>query len=411
MLGDLLASLDLRFEDPLVESLYYNYYAQVKRHLLPTAIQVVLSVNVLQLCASCLHFYFLANETTRPLSRPLILPFIIQLAILVLTCVLLKMVRNELDPADRYGRRRFSSTGQAGNKGRNSKSNKSNSRQSSGSGLSASLSLTIRAPLEQGQSSSSGSSSESSESSSSSSSDDERDPSENKMIQLNKTGSRKSSSEKKRQNNRRSHSSSRHSKPCSSRGSRKISRCKLSLPYLLWCCQVIQLACGLWPQQSFISYATLLLYTYTIYVIFPIRLMNCILLALGLSIIQPLLDYLLLFNLEGSVALQSQSGRQPMTQTAAINAFGVGSDGDTSFAASLLAAPPTNLIEGQIGASNSNYFTASNSLANQLAADSLLLLQMAAESNASDLSTNSELLTDNSLLIPMTSQLSKVSCF
>lgn len=205
MLSDLLASLDLRFEDPLVESLYYNYYAQVKRQLLPTAIQVVLSVNVLQLCASCLHFYFLANDSTRPLSRPLILPFIIQLAILVLTFAMLKMVRNELDPSDRYGRRRFSSTGQAGN----SKGNKSNSRQSSGSGLSASLSLTIRAPLDQEEPSSESES----ESSSSSSSDDERDPSENKMIQLNKTGSNKAASnEQKKQNNRRSHSSSRHSK-------------------------------------------------------------------------------------------------------------------------------------------------------------------------------------------------------
>lgn len=221
MLSDLLASLDLRFEDPVVESLYYNYYAQVKRQLLPTAIQVVLSVNVLQLCASCLHFYFLANDSTRPLSRPLILPFIIQLAILVLTCAMLKMVKNEINRSDRYGRRRFSSTGQAGTGGRNSKSNiKSNSRQSSGSGLSASLSLTIRAPLDQDNPSSESSESESS---SSSSSDDERDPAENKMIQLNKTSSNKASNQQKKQNNRRSHSSSRHSKVSANSVSRATS--------------------------------------------------------------------------------------------------------------------------------------------------------------------------------------------
>jgi len=235
LLGRLLATLDLRFADPKVECLYYNYYAQVKRNLLPTAIQVVLLVNLLQLLATCLHFYLFANENetqlTWALSKALVLPLVLQLSILVATFAMLRMVRAELSPKrqhERYERCRCSR------------------RQHSGaSALSESLSLTIETPAL-----------------ADSDEDDDDDDEEE---------------ERRRQHHHHDH---RQDQRRSSIGAAKLTQFKLSVPYLLWLCQSLQLASGLWPQESFISYATLLLYSYTIYVTFPIRLMSCVLLAL-----------------------------------------------------------------------------------------------------------------------------------
>lgn len=135
--------------------------------------------------------------------------------------------------------------------------------------------------------------------------------------------------------------------------------------------------------------------------------MNCILLALGLSISQPLLDYLLLLNLQDPLALQSNNVQQQQPTT--MNAIDASLGSEAQYAASLLASPPPNLVDGQIGAANSDYFATTSGTAKQIAAESLLLLQSAASSKANALLANNELLTDNSLLIPMTSQLSKVS--
>lgn len=421
LLGQLLASLDLRFADSKVERHYYNYYAQVKRNLLPTAIQVVLLVNLLQLSATCLHFYLLSNEspngsagtnglwynsTRVPFSRTLILPLALQIVILVATFAMLKIVRAELDPRRAIdksgaGRRRFSGA-TTSTRPSSSESNKKRlaqqiygndangedsvalrdptsaaadtARHSGASGLSASLSLTIDPNADDHSSSTF--------SSSPSSSDDDGDDSDNdgrrnlkeNKIKLSKTDL--SNSNKKGESKYKSaiDSGDRKSKDSgrdrrrSSCGNSKLSRCKLSLPYILWLCQMLQLASGLWPQQSFISYSTLLLYSYTIYVIFPIRLMNCILLSLGLSLSQPLVDYLFLLNLQSSSPLSPVS--LPQETNRLFNAYDDSTIEHATANAEKLSNSPV------IGSDHNN-------------------------------NTNRTL--DNSLLIPMTSHLSKVS--
>lgn len=752
VIGQLLASLDLRFADPTVESHYYNYYAQVKRHLLPTAIQVVLLVNLLQLLATCLHFYYLSGQqeniipnddrlkfnrsvsiatatedetffrkkqqqqaqeevnnsnlaankqaTTFAYSRTLFIPVIIQLFILIGTFMMLKMVRQELDPSgsEKLGRRRFSSAGfnatsgcgidtgkckgrgrgrgkgkgenkskskgkskeigNSGNatnqvkqtdqqrqqikttggddpgkggksvlsasssssetssgddnedyddgalnptaigsaedthikdytnnmdadKGKNDedgdqdededdednedkalkgnesgkrinrrfkkgrkvesktrkehykgrrKKKKKNSRYSTNSaGLSTSLSLTIdpigvhgdghsfissddksssddddEATDSDSASSTSSNGSDSTsplspESSSTSSSSSHSDVDQNHEKGAENHESSVKRAIKKRDKNRRrrrefknltttttstlnsfttTSSASNHSnnptKFSSERRSShshshshshphphphhnfKLSRCKLSLPYILWFCQVLQLASGLWPQQSFISYSMLLLYSYTIYVIFPIRLMSCILLALGLSLSQPLVDYLLLLNLQSTLTLTPPTATTSTSQNVL---FG----GMLPTPQTLLYAPSDQQQQQQQANQTMNYrqqkqivggniFEAqflpltSGSVSNEPAESRLLndggnvgitsdlssslqqpqqqainnvrlnrnvlnliLENSEAADNDNNNSNDNVLVMDHSLLIPMTSQLSKVS--
>lgn len=494
----------LRFQDPTVESAYYNYYAQVKRNLLPTAIQVVLLVNLLQLLTTCLHLYLLtgqgddkqaalvvsslvepasslvANVSSLasssqhdhqvPLqqayirfgSKALFVPLAIQLAVMVATFAMLRMV-----DAEKPHRRRSSSSALAlsrqapaqlkgarisslsdyddqddtdltGTRSGDSSGHKHHKhgdiRLSAGSGLSASLSLTIELPIDKSLqtrlnhrrssslgSRSSRSSSSSSSSSSTQTSDDDDDAggisdeshsskdkrkyetqsesqdeagSERELNKENKfklvkqkpsrttnsgitqpakdkldssrgrsvlvdlkqnqdsltalaastqgavkddahdaaagmkllarepgkeAGTKKLERSTRRRRHKRATCKGKHRKnsPLSQpAGLMKLSNCKLSLPYILWICQLLQLASGLWPQQSFISFAILLLYTYTIYVIFPIRLMNCILLALGLSISQPVIDHIifLLLNSEAN-QYSSPASRLPMASS------------------------------------------------------------------------------------------------
>ncbi|RWS28486.1 hypothetical protein B4U80_09437, partial [Leptotrombidium deliense] len=63
------------------------------------------------------------------------------------------------------------------------------------------------------------------------------------------------------------------------------------LPFILWLILVAHIFCDLWlytssPRQPSDSVAWLLLYTYSIYVIFPVRLRYCCLLALAISFLQ-----------------------------------------------------------------------------------------------------------------------------
>jgi hypothetical protein len=68
--GRLFSFLDLRFADPKLEQEYHIYYAQVKRNLLPTAIQVVLLVNFSQLVTTCLSYCLLdANSDHHETNR------------------------------------------------------------------------------------------------------------------------------------------------------------------------------------------------------------------------------------------------------------------------------------------------------------------------------------------------------
>lgn len=265
----------LRFSDPKLEQLYHIYYAQVKRNLLPTAIQVVLLVNLLQFLATCLNYYLIQisrksstsesiTGTPPPLppsapsdlnaySRTLILPISIQLVIFIIAFAMFKMVRAELSSGSQTRPNSYK-------------------RHSSGS---------YYGPPSSASSSSSYSSG--SESSSSSSSD------ESISLRHNLHSARRG---------RKRSSKSRHGRQNDS--ANNLSCYKLSLPYILWLCQLLQLASGLWPQESFITYSTLLLYSYAIYVILPIRLHSCILLAISLSLIEPLLDYILLLNLSST---------------------------------------------------------------------------------------------------------------
>lgn len=425
LLCNILSSLDLRFADHKVESLYYNYYAQVKRNLLPTAIQVVLSVNILQLFATFIHFYLLTttsisnnninsnnnntysdnnattlqeqdnypslssnsnNATTDSSSHKyLIIPLILQLIILIATFTLLKVVRAELNPrkaVDKLSRRRFSS----GATGR-----------SSGGGA-AGIEISTRNDCNNSLASSS-----SSTTSSRNSDDDDEDDtddggSEDAALKSSERDKKRiGSDEGTRGGNSNAHNnnndggkSKTNSGSCvlvrneknnkKSEGGRrrrssfsptKLSRCKLLLPYLLWFCQLIQLTSGLWPQQSFISYSMLLLYSYTIYVIFPIRLMSCIMLALGLILSQPILDHLLLFNFQKSVSSNINSHIQDIISS--------------STATSLyLSTSESDIVETS---SSSPFHSAFNN------------------------SASSSSINDNSLLIPMTSQLSKLWAF
>lgn len=284
----IVSKLDLRFDEPEVEDLYYDYYAQVKRNLLPTATQVVLLVNILQLLSTCLHLYLLTNnlipynrstqsaipssatnsndnsnninqsKSSSPSSATpastastfnwfLLIPLMMQVVMLIATYMMSKVIKTEINPCrapDKFG--------------------------------------TSTNPV-------------------------------------------------------------------------KLSRFKLSLPYILWFIQLIQLASGLWPQQSFISYSTLLLYSYTIYVIFPIRLASCIVLAIGFSLIQLILDHLLLLKLRASSHINED-------------------------------------------------FSSSSSSSSSNQAASMITMSFTSEQIQENLS-------DNSLLIPITSQLSKLWAF
>lgn len=270
LIGRLLASLDLRFSDPKVESSYHVYYAQVKWDLLPTAIMVMLLVNILQSLITALFFILPTPvmSSSSSLSSPLasnrfyailIVPAILQFIVLIATCTFLKIARAESRHSyRRHSRQRLSNT-------------------------------TTKIPLTKSSSSASSSSSSPASATDYSDQDNEEDEEDeetkNEAIAL-----------KKRSSVADLEAAPKKFWPSLT----KSSACnrRLSLPYILWACQLLQLASGLWPLQSFISYSTLLLYSYTVYVIFPIRLMNCILLALGLSLSQPAIDYLLQLNFQ-----------------------------------------------------------------------------------------------------------------
>lgn len=652
VIGQLLASLDLRFADPKVESLYYNYYAQVKRNLLPTAIQVVLLVNLLQLSATCLHFYFLSGQNFQTydekqfnrtitivsatedemffknantnndkqvvggssgiaFSRSLFIPVTLQLFILVGTFMMLKMVKQELDPsrAEKFGRRRFSSAGFGGgencantggkggkqqqqhdaanqqqqrkqqkreqitnlgdesrrgksvvnnadsetsgdeeedndddvsdrlndthirdyksdedddeddddNEDKALKGNKRESvvknkrkehyksrsenkrekdlRHSATSGLSTSLSLTIDpknitgaghsfSSESESESSTDSESSTASTSSSSSSAPANASSSHSNVEQQQQQQQKYNQDSLANRSGRHEKSQDLSSKSCnktaattttttattttattttsvvnsfttnsastsnlnsktaikserrrSSSHGNKLSRFKLSLPYILWFCQVLQLASGLWPQQSFISYSMLLLYSYTIYVIFPIRLMSCILLALGLSLSQPFVDYILMLNLQSTLTYHnvlvngilptttlyasSQQLQQQINQTnqrAATNdKQSIG--GNNIFEAQFLplASSTSEILQNEpveketlLGGNElisdlSNNFQQATNTNSRFSRNVVNLLF---ENTVAD---DNILVMDHSLLIPMTSQLSKVS--
>jgi hypothetical protein len=152
-----------------------------------------------------------------------------------------------------------------------------------------------------------------------------------------------------------------------------LSRYKLSLPYILWFCQLLQLVGGLWPQQSFIAYSTLLLYSYAIYVILPMRLHSCILLAVGLSIVGPSMDYIFWLYLSASYTTH-----------------------DNNY--STTTNPPTITSNEQDGYES------------QPTSDLLDRATTIGGYNRIGSSTNLHpLIHDSALLIPMTSQFSKVS--
>lgn len=458
----LVRLLDLRFSDPKVESSYHTYYAQVKRNLLPTAIQVVLLVNVLQFLATCLNYYLLIDGFTHnnsnnsgdtddsqpqaltnsssssPISdapeqqqqqpqtspllnnlidryaRTLYWPFIVQLGVFVATFAMLKRVRAELgDNSDqlsggtdasgssqrRRKRHRGSSSAQATKISSSSNSSCSSSASSASdseqdedkttratkqhggrhhsgaSGLSLSVSLAIEMPRKRSQA---GSQSSGGSSASSSSDSDDMDGQAAEAIKLSTGGRRKRKSTESRPRSRQSRSRKSSASSATQRGH---SNWRLSPPYLLWVCQVIQLASGLWPQQSFITYSTLLLYSYAIYVIFPIRLHSCILLASGLCLIEPILDYFLLLNLSRLF--------------------------HSAPAPSALSSSTSTLISEPLGAPEASPFTW---LPSDLQAPLQLMGRLQALANKSaPIQTPTSTLINNSLAIPMTSQLSKVS--
>lgn len=350
----LLSALNLRFAEPKIEHLYYNYYAQVKRHLLPTAIHVVLLLNVLQLVSSCWYFYLeqrklRSNETQSQLMAFLanlswtkLLPFALQLILIGLTFAMLRMVRAELDPRKQAKCRASSlaakkssaaSAEQAAATGKLNPNTTSESatlqaesealkvshrkrrrqkRRDKTQKLSASLSLTIEPTGQLGDWSDgddddddededlTDASQESGESCRSSSGDSQDEQNSNNIRLAKRNSNNNKKRESQEESNDQSKCNSNSHRRRSSSAVTKLSKCKLSLPYILWLFQLFQLISGLSPQQSFISYSTLLLYSYTIYVIFPIRLMSCILLALGLSLAQTIVDHLMLLQSHGN---------------------------------------------------------------------------------------------------------------
>lgn len=247
---------------------------------------VMLIVNILQLLITVLFFILpapiltqaqLSVSTSDPASNhlddhhqqqhygALIVPAILQSIVFIATCTLLKIVRAESRHSDRgHSRHRLSSAT---------------------TNAAATVPLNTPAPASSSPSSSSSSTSSSSGTDCSDQDDDNEESNENKTeaIALKKRSSK-----------------DLEAAPRKFRRPSKNKNHHLLLPYILWACQLVQLASGLWPLQSFISYSTLLLYSYTVYVIFPIRLMSCVLLALGLSLSQPAIDYLLLLNFQST---------------------------------------------------------------------------------------------------------------
>lgn len=470
----LISSLDLRFTDPKVESHYHIYYAQVKRNLLPTAIQVVLLVNLLQFLATCLNYYLLVDGrhhhlggsgpvgvagpgsgpatmtsgALEQLARSLVWPIGLQLAVFVATFAMLKVVRAELDPsrakeANRQadapaGRLRHAShsssspTGSGSESGAGSGSEsdpasgsecdrdqgpaadervslkqgrhrrranpstwatkytakRPDGRHPSGaSGLSASLSLAIEMAAAGSRSSDS--------SPASSAGSDHDDHHHNHHHHHDQLESTKVARRTRRRRGRTKRSGAhlggaRRRLSSSQQAGTKLTRCKLSLPYVLWLCQLVQLASGLWPQQSFIAYSTLLLYSYAIYVIFPIRLHSCVLLAAGLSLVEPLFDYLLLLNLRSSLA--TTLGQRT-------------TNGPTGQPPPPPTGPPTSdLLNGA-------HEHALNGTILSSVAGSLATSAPTSHQQGSPTTTSAALdaLFDHALAIPMTSQFQKVS--
>jgi hypothetical protein len=487
--GRLFSLLDLRFADPKLEQLYHIYYAQVKRNLLPTAIQVVLLVNISQFITTCLSYYLLlASDNNNndhddgarrrpPISSPassselftfpntLVWPIVMQLIIFVIATPMLKLVTRELKPAGqsaaneqpfarhtkfkqnerqrprrpRHRRRRAESScgtttdDEAGSnpsmhdnielksirapaathrRHGDSSSAGGGGRQSATSALSAGLSLVIEPELGSGLSSRDSSDNSSSSSSSlSSSSDDDDDDDErateqaatkselddkdaddnvDERTKFNKSPSndkatttklrRQQGTETTTTNNERRRRSHRRRLSAQQRLPSGLSRYKLSLPYILWFCQLMQLASGLWPQQSFTAYSTLLLYSYAIYVILPMRLRSCIMLAVGLSIIEPLIDYLLWLNISA-----------PFIH-------------DNYYSPALASA--TRVASSEQDGYESRPPTTSDLMNRATTTDAVAA---ASRHNHSSLVNLHPSARDSSLLIPMTSQISKVS--
>lgn len=173
--------------------------------------------------------------------------------------------------------------------------------------------------------------------------------------------------------------------------SANLSRCKLSLPYILWLCQLMQLASGLWPQQSFIAYSTLLLYSYAIYVILPIRLHSCILLAVGLSMIEPLLDYALWLAMSASFTRDNYS---PLARQSG------------SFASSTI---PTIISSEEDGLESQQ---TTGDLLNQASSSLATHNRTVAMTTSSEsASLQATILSEGALVIPMTAQISKLWAF
>ena len=451
----LIGSLDLRFTDPRVESAYHKYYAEVKRNLLPTAIRIVLLVNVLQFLATCLNYYLLAEEQearrsassssssfrrqegqeeeepgSRPTSgrlleryaRTLYWPLGLQLLVFAAALAMFKLVRDETAPGQgpepgshstpspsaealagrkrrSAGRLRSNSSQWNGDESaadwsegeedeeeedgagvgveaveaadeamrrrqvalRNDsrRSRAQSSRHSVGSGLSASLSLAIEMASDS-------------------------EASEAMEMSPRQTGG---GGRQRGPRSGRWRPTSDFRRCSASAG---LSRFKLSLPYLLWLCQLAQVASGLWPHQSFIAYSTLLLYSYAIYVILPIRLHSCALLAAGLSLLGPLLDYLLLAQLRASFgsarAAAHLAPAEPLARLAPNSANA--------------SAPAELLIHSELEPA---------ALAQVVAAAAAAAVDAAAASANNDHHHDEANLLDTALAIPMTSQLSKVS--
>lgn len=354
-----------RFSDPRLEKLYCNYYAQVKGNLLPTAIQVALLTNVVQLVATCLRGLT---------GTPWIIALALQLSTLCVSYLALRRVRADLD---------------ASRNNSDDNDRRLDVRVSIGSGLSASLSLAIEPESDNDD-------------------DDEehhqrqhQNPADNhfRLLQRSKVDGAKRASTLSNQNNLT-----------------KLPRFQLLLPYILWLCQMVQLASGLWPQLSFISYSILLLYSYTIYVIVPIRLTSCLVLALLLSVSQPVVDHLILLNL--------QPESQPLSHL--LHLLHTRSTGSISLPSFLLAASSTappplshhpqapvnhypsaaNFRHQASQPNQANYLQFYPSISSSLSSASIR--QPRASVYQDTLAANE---TANSLLIPMTSHMPKLLAF
>lgn len=298
-MGPLLAPLDLRFSDPKVERSYHVYYAQVKRDLLPTAIMVMLLVNILQSLIAVSSFILApppplssAHQASAAFSSSdnryglwVIIPAALQCVVLIATCVFLVLLLSESRRSHhrRRSRQRLSSATQP-------------------AGASSQV-------PESGPSSSCSSETDSHQQQQDEADHDEEAPDEeernHEVVALRQKQTAPASSDLEAAPKMFGQSMENRQRTAAAAGARAWSTRHLTLPYILWACQLLQLASGLWPLQSFISYSTLLVYSYTIYVIFPIRLMSCILLALGLSLSQAAIDYLLVCS---SSSLQQPAG-------------------------------------------------------------------------------------------------------